>query len=49
MRIILICLHPSFNPHLTGYGLEATSTDAHIPFEVVSILILLDTGWKCAF
>ena len=37
-----------FNPHLTGYGLEESYICWRtIINSLVSILILLDTGWKC--
>ncbi len=36
-----------FNPHLTGYGLEVAGLFSESKgSRIVSILILLDTGWK---
>ncbi len=35
-----------FNPHLTGYGLEGLALPELRRMGTVSILILLDTGWK---
>ena len=51
LEALFICIcHPgfcSFNPHLTGYGLEAKQAEQRVEqAETVSILILLDTGWK---